>query len=46
MNGRQLIDKMCERLDAEDIRKYDSQIVWKISELSKYELEQLILDGK
>ena len=46
MNGRQLIDKICDLLNKENVRLYDSQIVRRLSELSKHELDQLIKETK
>ena len=42
MDGKKLIDEMCKRLDAKNIRVHDSKIIWKISELSQFELEELV----
>jgi len=42
MNGKELIDKICEILDNEGIRLYDYQILKKITELTEEELKTLI----
>jgi len=44
MDGEKLIDKICEILDKEDIRLYDSQIVRKLSALNKHQLDKLLKD--
>jgi len=42
MDGKKLIEKLCELLRKEDIRLYDSNIVIKLSELNQFELETLV----
>ena len=46
MNGKTLIDKLCSLLENEGSLVYDSQIIRKLSELSSYELKQLITEKK
>ena len=42
MDGKRLIKVIVDRLDAKDIRCYDTNIISELSELSQFELEQLI----
>lgn len=44
MNGKELIKKICELLQEEDILLYDSHIVQKIESLSTQELTDIIND--
>jgi len=46
MNGKELIEKICNRLEKKGIRMYDSQIVKEINILTQYELEQLVKGKK
>ena len=45
MTGKELIEKVCERLRDEDIRLYDSNIKNKIESLTAMELNQLVSLG-
>ena len=42
MDGKRLIEVIVDRLDAKDIRCYDSDIINELSQMTQYELEQLI----
>ena len=45
MDGKKLIEEICKILDTKDIRRYDSNIVIKLSELTQVQLENLV-NGK
>jgi len=42
MDGKRLIKVIVHRLDSKDIRCYDSAIISELSQMTQYELEQLI----
>ena len=42
MDGKRLIKVIVDRLDTKDIRCYDSDIISELSQITQYELEQLI----
>jgi len=45
LNGEQLIDALCKRLDFQDKRLYDANILSLLRSLDRYELNQLIIFG-
>ena len=42
MDGNRLVKLIADRLDEKDIRCHDTAIIRELSELSQFELEQLI----
>ena len=44
-NGKQIIKAIVRRLNDENVRCYDSAIVAKLAELSRYEIQQLSTFG-
>jgi len=42
MDGKKLIKVIVDKLEAKDIRCYDTAIVSELSQMTQYELEQLI----
>lgn len=45
LNGEQLIEALCRRLDFQDERLYDTNIMSLLRSLDRYELNQLITFG-
>ena len=46
MDGKELIEKICNRLEKKNIMLYDSQIVKELSSITRHELYQLIKGNK
>ena len=42
MDGKRLVKVIVDGLDTKDIRCYDSAIISELSQMTQYELEQLI----